>query len=122
MLKDAPAIQGIALLPPLDAGKYVRLRSVEGSRQVELDYVVSVQEGYTIVVDPAGVQVKRHASDAQASPENALGPREGVALYRDRRDRPAGSDRAAAGRDLCRRRGFSCASCIAGTAARSPTK
>jgi murein DD-endopeptidase MepM/ murein hydrolase activator NlpD len=64
-LKHVPAIQGIALLPPLDAGKYVRLRSVQGSHQVEIDYVVSVEEGYTIVVDPAGVQVKRHASDAK---------------------------------------------------------
>ena len=64
-LKDASAIRGIALLPPLDAGKYVRLRAVQGTRQVEIDYVVSVEEGYTIVVDPAGVQVKRHASDAK---------------------------------------------------------
>ena len=64
-LKDPPTILGIALLPPLDAGKYVRLRSVAGSPQVEIDYVVSVQEGYTIVVDPAGVQVKRHANDAR---------------------------------------------------------
>jgi murein DD-endopeptidase MepM/ murein hydrolase activator NlpD len=64
-LKGAPAIQGIALLPALDPGKYVRLRSAQGSRQVEIDYVVSVEEGYTIVLDPAGVQVKRHASDAK---------------------------------------------------------
>jgi murein DD-endopeptidase MepM/ murein hydrolase activator NlpD len=64
-LRQAPAINAIALLPPLTAGKYVRVRLVAGGRQVEIEYVVSVEEGYTIVLDPAGVQVKRHASDAK---------------------------------------------------------
>ena len=63
-LRDASAIQGIALLPPLTAGKYVRVRSVEETRQVEIAYVVSANEGYTIILHPAGVQVKSHASDA----------------------------------------------------------
>jgi len=64
-LRQASSINGVALLPPLAAGKYVRLRSVEGSRQVEIVYVASPKEGYTIILDPAGVQVKRHASDAK---------------------------------------------------------
>jgi murein DD-endopeptidase MepM/ murein hydrolase activator NlpD len=64
-LRQASTINGIALLPPLTAGKYVRVRSVEGSRQVEIAYVVSAKEGYTIILHPAGVQVKRHASDAK---------------------------------------------------------
>ena len=63
-LREASAIQGIALLPPLTAGKYVRVRSVEGSGQVEIAYVASAKEGYTIILHPAGVQVKSHASDA----------------------------------------------------------
>ena len=64
-LRQAAAIDGIALLPPLTAGKYVRVRSVEGSRQVEIAYVASANEGYTIILHPAGVQVKSHASDAK---------------------------------------------------------
>lgn len=64
-LKGASTIQGMALLPPLDAGKYVRLRPVEGTGQVEIDYVAGEKEGYAIVVDPAGVQVKRSANDAK---------------------------------------------------------
>ncbi|MGH8674627.1 MAG: hypothetical protein ACREVG_09985, partial [Burkholderiales bacterium] len=64
-LRGASAIDGIALLPPLLPGKYVQLRSVEGSRQVEIEYAVSPQEAYTIVLHPAGVQVKRHAGDAK---------------------------------------------------------
>ena len=64
-LRHAAAIDGIALLPALAPGKYVRLRSVEASRRVEIEYVASVEEGYTIILDPAGVQVKRHASDAK---------------------------------------------------------
>ena len=64
-LRQAAAINGIALLPPLLAGKYVRVRSVEGSRQVEIAYVASAKEGYTIILHPAGVQVKHHASDAK---------------------------------------------------------
>jgi murein DD-endopeptidase MepM/ murein hydrolase activator NlpD len=64
-LMQASAINGIGLLPPLAAGKYVRVRSAEGSRQVVVEYVASAEEAYTIVLDPAGVQVKRHASDAK---------------------------------------------------------
>ena len=64
-LKGSSTIPGVALLPPLDAGKYVRLRLVAGTGQVEIDYVVSEKEGYSIVVDPAGVQVKRSANDAK---------------------------------------------------------
>jgi murein DD-endopeptidase MepM/ murein hydrolase activator NlpD len=64
-LRQAAAINGITLLPPLTAGKYVRVRSVEGSRQVEIAYVASAKEGYTIILHPAGVQVRHHASDAK---------------------------------------------------------
>jgi len=63
-LGRAAAIDGIALLPPLAGGKYVRLRSIEPSRAIEIEYVVSAEEGYSIVLHPAGVQVKRHAGDA----------------------------------------------------------
>ena len=64
-LTQAKAINGFALLPPLDAGKYVRVRSVEGRREVEIEYVPGTDEGYSIVLHPDGVQVKRHASDAK---------------------------------------------------------
>ncbi len=64
-LRQVSAINGIALLPPLAAGKFVRVRLVAGGRQVAIEYVVSAEEGYTIVLDPAGVQVKRHASDSK---------------------------------------------------------
>jgi len=64
-LARAAAIDGLALLPPLAAGKYVRLRSVEQTRTVEIEYVVNAEEGYSIVLHPAGVQVRRHAGDAK---------------------------------------------------------
>lgn len=64
-LARAAAIDGIALLPPLAAGKYVRLRSLEQAHAVEIEYVVNVEEGYSIVLHPAGVQVRPHAGDAK---------------------------------------------------------
>jgi murein DD-endopeptidase MepM/ murein hydrolase activator NlpD len=64
-LRRASAINGIALLPPLAAGKYVRVRSIEGKREIEVEYAVSADEGYAIVLHPDGVQVKRHANDAK---------------------------------------------------------
>jgi len=64
-LRRASAINGLVLLPPLAAGKYVRVRSAEGRRELDVEYVVSADEGYTIVLHPDGVQVKRHASDTK---------------------------------------------------------
>ena len=62
-LTTASSIAGLALLPALAPGKYVRLRSGGASRWVEVEYVAGVAESYTIVLHPSGVQVQRHASD-----------------------------------------------------------
>ena len=62
-LGSAAATDGIALLPPLFPGKYIRLRSVEATRSLEIDYVVNADEAYSILFSSLGVQVRRHASD-----------------------------------------------------------
>ncbi|MBI2754438.1 MAG: M23 family metallopeptidase [Betaproteobacteria bacterium] len=63
ILGDASGIHGIDLLPPLVPGKYLRLRSGDAARRVDIEYVVDAGEAYSIVLDPAGVQVRQHASD-----------------------------------------------------------
>lgn len=61
---DTSAITSrVDLLPVLQAGKYVRVRPLSGSRSIEIDYVLTPEEAYSIVLDPAGVQVRRHAAD-----------------------------------------------------------
>lgn len=60
----SPAVADrIALLPSLEAGKYVRLRSMADAQAVEIEYLVREDEAYSIVLNAAGVQVRRHASD-----------------------------------------------------------
>ena len=62
-LKAIASIRGLNVLPALFPGKYVRMRTSEESRRVEVDYVAGAEESYSIVVHPAGVQVQRQASD-----------------------------------------------------------
>ena len=60
----SPAVTGrIDLLPVLDPGKYIRLRSIPATQVVEIEYVKRAEEDYSITFTPAGVQVKRSASD-----------------------------------------------------------
>ncbi len=60
----SPAVTNrIDLLPVLEPGKYVRVRSVSGGETVELEYIVKPDEAYSISLNPAGIQVRRHASD-----------------------------------------------------------
>lgn len=63
ILGSAPTVNGIDLLPPLVPGKYLRLRAAEAAQAVEIEYVVDAEEAYSIVLNPSGVQVRRHASD-----------------------------------------------------------
>lgn len=53
----------LELLPPLVAGKYLRVRSSEGERPAEAEYVVSDTEAYTVALRADGVQVTPHAND-----------------------------------------------------------
>lgn len=60
----SPEVTGrIGLLPALEPGKFVRLRSVGTNQVVEIEYVVNAAEAYSITLNPAGVQVRPHASD-----------------------------------------------------------
>lgn len=61
-LSEAARAQ-IELLPPLAAGKYLRMRLPEGGRPAEAEYVVSEREAYAIAFRADGVQVTPHASD-----------------------------------------------------------
>jgi murein DD-endopeptidase MepM/ murein hydrolase activator NlpD len=57
----------LELLPALAAGKYLRLRQPEGDRPAEVEYVVSDQEAYTVVLGPDAVRVARHANDPRTA-------------------------------------------------------
>ena len=50
-------------LPPLQPGKYVRLRSIRSGDALEIDYVVHADEAYSITLASDGVQVRPRASD-----------------------------------------------------------
>ena len=52
-----------AVLPALEAGKYVRLRAASEGKSVELEYVVHPDEAYSITVTRDGIQVRPRASD-----------------------------------------------------------
>lgn len=51
------------LLPPLEPGKYVRLRSVGNGETVEIDYIVRAEEAYSITLTMDGIQVSPRAND-----------------------------------------------------------
>lgn len=60
----SPAVTGrIDVLPALEPGKYLRVRSIPASQAVEIEYVIKAEEAYSITLNPAGVQVRRHTSD-----------------------------------------------------------
>ena len=60
----SPAVTGrIDVLPALEPGKYLRVRSLPASQAVEIEYVIKAEEAYSITLNPAGVQVRRHTSD-----------------------------------------------------------
>ncbi len=57
----------VELLPPLAAGKYLRLRLPGEGRPAEAEYVVSDREAYTIAFRDDGVRVTPHASDPRTA-------------------------------------------------------
>ena len=63
----AAARAQVELLPPLAAGKYLRVRPPEGLRPAEAEYVVSDREAYTIAFRAEGVQVTPHANDPRTA-------------------------------------------------------
>lgn len=60
-------IRRIDLLPALEPGKYVRLRSVGADGTVEVEYVVRPEEAYSITLSPAGIQVRPQATDPRVT-------------------------------------------------------
>jgi murein DD-endopeptidase MepM/ murein hydrolase activator NlpD len=63
VLPGPAAIGRIDLLPVLAPGKYVRLRSDPGREAVEIEYIMHADEAYSIFLNPAAIQVRRHTSD-----------------------------------------------------------
>ena len=60
----SPAITDrIDVLPALEPGKYLRVRSIPARQTVEIEYVSKAEEAYSITLNPAGVRVRRHTSD-----------------------------------------------------------
>lgn len=60
----SPAVTGrIDLLPALEPGKFLRVRSVPAGQAVEIEYILQADEAYSITLSRAGVQVRRHTSD-----------------------------------------------------------
>lgn len=57
----------INLLPPLESGKYVRLRSIDSGATVEIEYVVSPEKAYSITLASGGIQVRPRASDPRVA-------------------------------------------------------
>lgn len=63
VLAASAVIGRIDLLPALAPGKYVRLRSDPAREAVEIEYILHADEAYSISLNPAAIQVRRHASD-----------------------------------------------------------
>ena len=70
VLSSAGVTSRIALLPALESGKYVRLRSIDGGAKVEIDYVVQAEQAYSITLAADGIQVRPRASDPRVSPSS----------------------------------------------------
>jgi hypothetical protein len=64
----------IGLLPALEPGKYVRLRSVGSSEAVEIDYIVRPEEAYSITLTADGIQVRPRASDPRVTEKMRADP------------------------------------------------
>ena len=62
------------LLPALQPGKYVRLRSVRNGETVEVDYVVRPEEAYSITLAADGIQVRPRASDPRVAEKMRADP------------------------------------------------
>lgn len=59
-----PAVTGrIDLLPALTPGKYVRLRADPVTQAVDIEYIMQADEAYSIFLNQAGIEVRRHTSD-----------------------------------------------------------
>lgn len=61
------ALAQVELLPPLAAGKYLRLRLPTAERPAEAEYVLSDREAYTIAFRDDGVRVTPHANDPRTA-------------------------------------------------------
>jgi murein DD-endopeptidase MepM/ murein hydrolase activator NlpD len=64
----------MGLLPALEPGKYVRLRSVGSSEAVEIDYIVRPEEAYLITLTADGIQVRSRASDPRVTEKMRADP------------------------------------------------
>jgi len=71
----SPAVASrMNLLPALQAGKYVRLRSVRAPATVEIDYVVAPENAYSITLAADGIQVRPRAGDPRLTDKMRADP------------------------------------------------
>jgi murein DD-endopeptidase MepM/ murein hydrolase activator NlpD len=67
VLESTGLANRMELLPALEPGKYVRLRSVGNGQTIEIDYVVRPEEAYSITLAADGIQVKPRANDPRVA-------------------------------------------------------
>ena len=63
IIRSPGAASRMDLLPALQPGKYVRLRSAREAAALEIDYVVTPDQTYSITIAADGIQVRPRASD-----------------------------------------------------------
>ena len=71
---SAAVTRRMGLLPALEPGKYVRLRSVGSGGAVEIDYIVRPEEAYSITLAADGIQVRPRASDPRVTEKMRADP------------------------------------------------
>lgn len=72
---EAPGVaERMHLLPPLQPGKYVRLRSLREPESLEMDYVIGPEEAYSITLASAGIQVRPRMSDPRVTEKMRADP------------------------------------------------
>jgi hypothetical protein len=74
VLSGGSLASGLDRLPPLEPGKYVRLRSIREGQALEIDYVVHPNDAYTITLAADGVQVRPRASDPRIAEKMRADP------------------------------------------------
>jgi murein DD-endopeptidase MepM/ murein hydrolase activator NlpD len=72
VLASAGVASRMELLPAIEPGKYVRLRSV--GKTVEIDYVVHPEEAYSITLTEDGIQVRPRANDPRLAEKMRADP------------------------------------------------
>jgi len=72
---ESPAVASrMHLLPALQPGKYMRVRSVREPESLEIDYIVQPEEAYSITLASTGIQVRARTSDPRVTEKMRADP------------------------------------------------